>query len=147
MFYSVPEALEKLEKYTKTLTNSQDAYDEITDYFKILKDADTLDMFGIMKRGSMPLTQNEDFKKSTLSRDVLQSFYAGKRLEPNQIKSNIDKALFFISFYFGLNFSVSKVFAKKMDFTSGVFKHFSNKLSEDELERIKKIVANFLKRF
>lgn len=113
----------------------------------ILKDADTLELFGMYKRKTQPPFKNPSFKKKSLSSDVLKQFKQGQQISLDIVKSNLDYVLSVVSMFFGLNYFISKNIALKIEFDKGIQQSYLPHLQETEANKLEKVLLSFRKTF
>jgi hypothetical protein len=138
---------EKLQKYLSTLKNKDKKEKEILMYYHILNDADVLDLFGMLKRKSLPLIVIPSFKKTSLSKDVLNTFKQEQVVDRAIVKSKLDEIVMILSLFYQLKFNYSKKQALKFDFAEAVFDYFSPELTQEEKQKLEKVIKTFKAKF
>lgn len=135
----------KIKSHTDKFKNSAVLYREIILYCKILKDANTIDFYGMIKRKVLPAT-SANFAKIKLSKNVLKSFKAESKVLLEDVKSKLDQIVFDLSLYFELKFDYSFDFCKKIDFADAILNFYKDELSEKEFLKLEKIIIAFKKK-
>lgn len=136
---------EPIKKYSEKFKNSTQVYRETILFCKILKDANTIEFFGMLKRKVLP-SISTSFSKTSLSQSVMKSFRAESKVDLPEVKSKLDQIVFNLSLYYALYFDYSFQFCKKISFSSAILDFYKPELSQKEFVTLQKIVTAFEKK-
>lgn len=128
-----------------SLKNTQSS--KVLTLLSILKDADTLELFGMFKRKIIAPFLEVPFIKKSFSKTVLTAFRARQKIHISDVASNLDKVLLFVSLFFDLNHLISKNIAMKIDFEQGIVACYNPHLSEPEQQKLERVINTFRNTF
>lgn len=130
-----------INEFAKKYSNIKKVYTQTLAFAKILKDANILDYFGMIKRKSLPPVI-VDYKKQSLSKEFLIAYKTEQFISSDGIRSLPDLIVYQICLYFNLSFYHSIKFANKIDFANAIYNLYKIDLSPKQDERILKLVTS-----
>lgn len=136
----------QIKKHTEKLKNGKSKEEKIIRHREILLDANILDLFGMMKRKSLPVVLAQ-ITKETLSKTVFKTFKTENKASVEDVKSKLDEVIYFLSLFYDLKFNYSVQYALKIDFAYGIYDYFQSELSDREKERLSQIIEDFKQKY
>ena len=113
---------------------------------KIVRDADKLDLYRIMKEGKMPAF-NSEYKSGGITKEVLDNFRAKKLIEPKFINTVLDRVVAQAALVYDFNFEYTKQAFIKNNYYEVVVNNYKSQLNEEQNQIIKNIMKNFKETF
>ena len=133
---------EEINNYCKKFKESEKKIEEIIKYQNILLDANILDLFGMMKRKSLPVIHATNSKES-LSKIIFKNFKDENKASVEDVQSKLDEVIYFLSLFYDLKFNYSIQYALKLDFAEAIYEYYYPELNDKERERLTHIIQNF----
>lgn len=132
---------EEINNYCKKFKESKKKFEEIIRYQNILLDANILDLFGMMKRKSLPVIHATNTKES-LSKAIFKNFKDENKASVEDVQSKLDEVIYFLSLFYDLKFNYSIEQALKLNFADAIYDYYYVELNDKEKERITQIIKN-----
>ncbi len=133
---------EKILNESKKFKNAQEKEKEFILHSKIIRDADKLDIFRIIKKISFS-PNNIEYTNGGISQKILKRFKEFKSNDVKDVVSLIDRAIFLLTFTFDLNFAYSKNLTKEMGYSKAIYEHFKPHLNEENKKILEEAVEWF----
>lgn len=130
---------DQIKNYCKKFKESEKKFEQIITHKNILKDANILDLFGMIKRKSLPVVHAKTTKQ-TLSKAILKQFKEEDKVNADNVQSKLDQVVYFLSLYFDLKYTHSILQAQKIDFAQAIYDYFAVELADKEKERMLQII-------
>lgn len=128
----------------KKLSLTKQEKERLILFSKIIRDADKIELFGMMKRKETPIFSS-DFEANGFSELALKDLKNKQLVNAKNVKTILDCAFMAIGLMYDLNFDYSKKYAKQIEYPQAIYDHYSKVLNEQDKQVLKEQILELLK--